>query len=91
MLPYLFLKGKSLIKKTGAMGETGQTLVEYVLVLAIIAVVTVALLVYLGVTLGDSYETIAFTFPNINLFEQPLSIGHTSNDQGYIQWFLIDN
>lgn len=91
MLPYLILQAKIIFKKAGDFEEVGQTLVEYALALAIIAVVTIATLVLLGVTLGDSYGTIAQAFPDMDLFSKPLSIGHMSDDKGYIQWFLIDN
>jgi len=92
MLPYLLiLQVKILFKKAWDLEEEGQTLVEYALALAIIAVVTIGALLLLGVTLGDSYGTIAQAIPDMNIFSNPISLGHMSNDQGNIQWFLIDN
>ena len=90
MLPFLILKVKMIFEKAGDK-ERGQTLVEYALALAIIAVVTIGVLVFLSISLSDSYETMAFSFPDVNLFGKPLSLGHMRNDQGNIQWFIIDN
>ena len=91
MLPYWILCLKEPIKKAGDIDETGQTLVEYALTLAIIAVVVIGVLLFLGVTLGDSYETVADLIPNMSLFEKSITIDHSSDVQGYIQWFLIEN
>lgn len=91
MLPYWILQVKRAFKKAGDLDETGQTLVEYALTLAIIAVVVIGVLLFLGVTLGDSYETVADLIPNMSLFEKSITIDHSSDVQGYIQWFLIEN
>ncbi len=91
MLPYWILMAKRLFKKVGAYDEMGQTLIEYALTLAIIAVVTIGVLVFLGVTLGDSYEIVAFSIPDINLFEKSVSVDHITDVEGFVQWFLVDN
>ena len=91
MLPYWILQVKRAFKKAGDFDETGQTLVEYALALAIVAVVVIGVLVLLGVTLNDSYETFADLIPNMNLFEKSITINHSRDVQGYIQWFLVDD
>jgi pilus assembly protein Flp/PilA len=88
MLPYWILKVKRAFKKAGAFGEVGQTLIEYALILALIAVVIVVVLTLTGVNLSESYERIAQSFPNLNIGTESLSIGYSKNMQGYIRWFI---
>ena len=91
MMPYWILKVKELTKKAGDFDQVGQTLVEYALILASVAVIIIVILALLGVNLGATYETIAQAFPDLNLFSKTITIGHTQNEQGFIQWFLVDN
>lgn len=89
MLPYWTLRVKESFKKAGDFDETGQTLVEYALILALVVIVTIAVLTLTGVSLSDTYERVAGAFPN--LFEKSITINHSRDVQGYIQWFLVDN
>lgn len=91
MLPYWILYVKESFKKAGDFDETGQTLVEYALILALIVIVTIAVLILTGVNLSDSYERIAGAFPNLSLFDKSITINHSRDVQGYIQWFLVDD
>jgi pilus assembly protein Flp/PilA len=88
MLPYWILQVKRAFKKAGDFDETGQTLVEYALILAFVAVVVIAVLTLTGVNLSDSYEKIAGSIPNIGWFEKSISINNRSDSQGHIQWFI---
>jgi pilus assembly protein Flp/PilA len=88
MLPYWILQVKRAFKKAGDFDETGQTLVEYALILALVAVVVIAVLTLTGVNLSDTYERVAGAFPNLSLFEKSITINYSRDVQGHIQWFI---
>ena len=91
MLPYWILCLKEPIKKAGDIDETGQTLVEYALILALVVIVTIAVLALTGVSLSDTYERVAQAFPNLSLFDKSITINYSRDVQGYIQWFIEGN
>ena len=64
MIPYSILIVKKTIKKGGSFDETGQTLVEYALIIAFVAILLVVALSLLGVDLQGYYEYVSEQFPN---------------------------
>jgi Flp pilus assembly pilin Flp len=91
MLPHWIVNVKESFKKAGDFEETGQTLVEYALILALVVIVTIAVLTLTGVNLSDTYERVADAFPNLSLFEKSITINYTRDVQGHIQWFIEGN
>lgn len=68
MLPYLNMRVISLIKVGDSDKESGQTLIEYALILVLIAIVIIGILTLLGENIGNIYETILNSFPNSNAY-----------------------
>ena len=63
MINYWFLKLRNYIEESLAFDETGQTLVEYALIIAFVAIAIIGALTFLGVNLRDYYEVIANMIP----------------------------
>ena len=64
MVPYWISGLQNFIQQVGASEEGGQTLVEYALIIAFVAIVLIGALVFFGVSLSDIYESFANAFPN---------------------------
>lgn len=64
IMPHSFLGIIKLIGGSYKADESGQTLVEYALIIAFIVIALIGALTFLGVNLGDYYETIANTIPS---------------------------
>lgn len=62
-MPYRFLIINEFIKGSLDMNESGQTLVEYALIIAFIAIALVGAITFLGVNLDEYYEVIANSIP----------------------------
>jgi Flp pilus assembly pilin Flp len=63
MLPYFFIIIKGLIEESLEMDERGQTLVEYALIIAFVAIAIIGALELFGVNLRDYYEIISNEIP----------------------------
>ena len=63
MMPYWFLGIIKFTEESLEMEETGQTLVEYALIIAFIAIALVGALTFLGLNLDEVYEMIATAIP----------------------------
>lgn len=63
---YWILRALNFDKWMDAIGEEGQTQIEYALILALLAIVIIGTLTLLGGSLEDTYETIATAIPNSN-------------------------
>lgn len=63
MRNYWFLKLRNYIEESLALDEAGQTLVEYALIIAFVAIAIIGAITLLGVNLTDYYEMIANKIP----------------------------
>jgi Flp pilus assembly pilin Flp len=63
MLPYFFIIIKGLIEGSLEMDEQGQTLVEYALIIAFVAIAIVSALALFGENLSDYYNIISNEIP----------------------------
>jgi Flp pilus assembly pilin Flp len=59
MLPYFFIIIKGLIEESLEMDERGQTLVEYALIIAFVAIAIISALAFFRVNLSNYYEIIS--------------------------------
>ena len=64
MIPYWFLGLIKLTEESLEMDETGQTLVEYALIIGFVAIVLIGVLTFFGVNLRDIYESFTSAIPN---------------------------
>ena len=64
MINYWFLKLRNYIKESLAFDETGQTLVEYALIILLIAIALVVAVTLLGGTLSNTYDHIVNSIPS---------------------------
>ena len=63
MINYWFLKLRNYIKESLALVETGQTLVEYALIILLIALAVIGAVILFGGTLSNTYNLINSSFP----------------------------
>jgi len=66
MIPYLFLVIRKFIEESLEIEETGQTLVEYALILLLIAIVVIGAVTLVGGNLSNTMDLIANSIPNPN-------------------------
>ena len=63
MIPYWFLIIKGFIEDSLKTDETGQTLVEYALIIALIAIAVIGAIIILRGGLGDIFDHIGNNIP----------------------------
>ena len=63
MINYWFLKLRNHIEESLALDETGQTLVEYALIILLIALAVIGVITLFGETLSNTYNLINSSFP----------------------------
>ncbi len=63
MISHMLLQILALIEDAGIVDEKAQTLVEYALILLLIAIVVVGALTLFGTSLRDYYQLIVDAFP----------------------------
>ena len=63
MKSFWLLRYKKRIEESLGMDETGQTLVEYALIIAFVAIAIIGALTFLGVNLDGIYEAFAAAIP----------------------------
>lgn len=66
MVPYWFIVYKNFYRGSYSVEESAQTLVEYALILALIAILLIAVLTLLGVNISGTFGTITNALENAN-------------------------
>jgi pilus assembly protein Flp/PilA len=64
MLPYFFIIIKGLIEESLEMDERGQTLVEYALLLMLIAIVVIGAVLLVGEQTNSLYQRVVDEWPS---------------------------